>query len=127
MLFPDALDKVSDRLLGPFNIEIVVEPINIKISDAVMNFQESGTEVSKKVFSGCGNPVLGNRKRRSARRDERKIAKAEISFEPLYTVTNNKKKLKNKKDNKHADDRIPILEKHIGEIKQVSLLAFLFE
>ena len=46
----DALMKVSDRLLGPFNIELVVDPIDIKISDAVMNFQENGYEVSQKVL-----------------------------------------------------------------------------
>ena len=33
------MEKVSERLLGPFNIVMVVEPINIKISEAIMNFQ----------------------------------------------------------------------------------------
>lgn len=45
----DALMKVADRLLGPFNIELVVDPIDIKISDAIMNFQENGYEISQKV------------------------------------------------------------------------------
>jgi len=57
----DALVKVSDRLLGVFNIELVVDPIDIKISDAVMNFQENGYEVSQKVFKGCGKPRLDKR------------------------------------------------------------------
>lgn len=43
------MEKVSDRLLGPFNIEVVVEPINIKISEAIMNFQENAPDVSEKV------------------------------------------------------------------------------
>lgn len=34
-----SFERVSDRLLGPFNIVMVVEPINIKISEAIMNFQ----------------------------------------------------------------------------------------
>lgn len=38
-LFVSQMEKVSDRLLGPFNIVMVVEPINIKISEAIMNFQ----------------------------------------------------------------------------------------
>lgn len=42
--------KVADRLLGPFNIELVVDPIDIKISDAIMNFQENGYEISQKVW-----------------------------------------------------------------------------
>jgi len=29
---------------------MVVEPIDIKISEAIMNFQENGLEVSQKVF-----------------------------------------------------------------------------
>lgn len=37
--FVNAMEKVSERLLGPFNIVMVVEPINIKISEAIMNFQ----------------------------------------------------------------------------------------
>jgi hypothetical protein len=44
------MEKVTDRLLGPFNIEMVVEPIDIKISEAIMNFQENGADVSQKVF-----------------------------------------------------------------------------
>jgi hypothetical protein len=43
------MEKVTDRLLGPFNIEMVVEPIDIKISEAIMNFQENGPEVSQRV------------------------------------------------------------------------------
>lgn len=48
--YADALMKVADRLLGPFNIELVVDPIDIKISDAIMNFQENGYEISQKVY-----------------------------------------------------------------------------
>jgi hypothetical protein len=49
--YADALMKVADRLLGPFNIELVVDPIDIKISDAIMNFQENGYEISQKVYT----------------------------------------------------------------------------
>lgn len=35
--------------MGPFNIEVVVEPINIKISEAIMNFQENAQQVSQRV------------------------------------------------------------------------------
>lgn len=37
--FVASMDKITERLLGPFNIVMVVEPINIKISEAIMNFQ----------------------------------------------------------------------------------------
>ena len=41
--------KLADRLEGPFNIESVVDPIDVKISDAIMNFQENSDTVSSKV------------------------------------------------------------------------------
>lgn len=64
-LISEAVNNVADRLLGPFNIEMLVRPINLKISEAIMNFQENSREVSQKVFAGCGRPLLGRRRRRS--------------------------------------------------------------
>lgn len=61
--FVDGVEKVSERLLGPFNVVMVVEPINIKISEAIMNFQERNKEISGQVFQGCGRPLLGRRRR----------------------------------------------------------------
>ncbi|XP_014294388.1 glypican-6 [Halyomorpha halys] len=65
--FIDVTDKVVDRLLGPFNIEMVVEPIDIKISEAIMIFQENAQQVSQRVFTGCGKPTLGRNKRDTTR------------------------------------------------------------
>ena len=59
--FISALEGVIDRLLGPYNVEAVVEPIHIKISEAIMNFQESGPDLSQAVFSDCGKPKLRSR------------------------------------------------------------------
>ncbi|XP_044735843.1 glypican-4 [Chrysoperla carnea] len=61
--YVEAMDKVAERLIGPFNIEMVVEPINIKISDAIMNFQDRGPNISQRVFQGCGTPDHERRKR----------------------------------------------------------------
>lgn len=61
--YVDAMVKIGERLENPFNIDNVVQPVNYKISDAIMNFQESGVDISKKVFKGCGPPQLGRRKR----------------------------------------------------------------
>lgn len=59
--FIESLASLSERLVGPFNVEMTVEPISIKISDAIMNFQESGFQVTQKVFELCGTPRLGRR------------------------------------------------------------------
>ncbi|XP_059219243.1 glypican-6 isoform X2 [Stomoxys calcitrans] len=61
--YAGAMDKVAERLLGSFNIVMVVEPINIKISEAIMNFQDSGHDITNRVFQGCGRPTLGRSKR----------------------------------------------------------------
>ncbi|MGH0150340.1 UNVERIFIED_CONTAM: hypothetical protein FKN15_047553 [Acipenser sinensis] len=55
-LVRDAMLLVAERLEGPFNIEAVMEPIDVKISEAIMNMQENSMQVSSKVFQGCGQP-----------------------------------------------------------------------
>lgn len=47
---------VADRLQGPFNIEAVIEPVDIKISEAIMAMQENSMQVSAKVR--CQNVIL---------------------------------------------------------------------
>lgn len=46
----DAMLLVADRLEGPVNIEAVIEPIDIKISDAIMTMQDNSMVVSAKVL-----------------------------------------------------------------------------
>ena len=41
---------LSDRLAGPFNAENVILPLDVSISEAIMNFQESGFKVGSKIF-----------------------------------------------------------------------------
>ncbi|KAK2920079.1 hypothetical protein Q8A73_002283 [Channa argus] len=55
-LFIDAMLLVADRLEGPVNIEAVIEPIDIKISEAIMAMQDNSMVVTGKVFQGCGQP-----------------------------------------------------------------------
>uniref|UniRef100_A0A667WVP8 Glypican 6a n=1 Tax=Myripristis murdjan TaxID=586833 RepID=A0A667WVP8_9TELE len=55
-VFIDAMLLVADRLEGPFNIEAVIEPIDVKISEAIMTMQDNSMQVSAKVFQGCGQP-----------------------------------------------------------------------
>ena len=44
--FSDSILTLSDRLAGPFNAENVILPLDVSISEAIMNFQESGFKVS---------------------------------------------------------------------------------
>uniref|UniRef100_A0A673H806 Glypican-6-like n=1 Tax=Sinocyclocheilus rhinocerous TaxID=307959 RepID=A0A673H806_9TELE len=52
----DAMLLVTERLEGPFNMEFVMEPIDVKISEAIMNMQENSMQLSYQVFQGCGQP-----------------------------------------------------------------------
>ena len=45
----DELLRLATRLKGPFNIEHVVVPIDVKISDAIMIFQENAESITDKV------------------------------------------------------------------------------
>ncbi|XP_055377169.1 glypican-6 [Condylostylus longicornis] len=112
--FVAAIVKLSERLLGPFNIVMVVEPINIKISEAIMNFQETGQDISNQVFTGCGRPTLG-RKRRNLYSDKIAISNnesdildidAQIEDEVITDSNNN-----NNNNNEHRlNKRSPISE-----------------
>uniref|UniRef100_A0A8C4SJ34 Glypican 4 n=1 Tax=Erpetoichthys calabaricus TaxID=27687 RepID=A0A8C4SJ34_ERPCA len=104
--FMDAMLNLAERLEGPFNIESVMDPIDVKISDAIMNMQENSMQVSQKVFQGCGQPKLGvasraarsvpdngfNTRFRPYTPDERPTTAAGTSLDRL--VTEVKKKLK---------------------------------
>ncbi|XP_051927524.1 glypican-4 [Hippocampus zosterae] len=67
--FLDAMLALVERLEGPFNFESVMDPIDVKISDAIMNMQENSMQVSQKVFHGCGQPKpsMTFRSKRSAK------------------------------------------------------------
>ncbi|XP_067298326.1 glypican-6a isoform X1 [Pseudorasbora parva] len=55
-LFIDAMLLVAEKLAGPFDIEAVMEPIDLKISEAIMTMQDNSIQVSSKIFQGCGHP-----------------------------------------------------------------------
>ncbi|XP_061619497.1 glypican-6a isoform X2 [Phyllopteryx taeniolatus] len=47
--FTDAMLLVAERLQGPFHIEAVIEPIDLKISEAIMTMQDNNKILSAKV------------------------------------------------------------------------------
>ena len=48
----DALYQVSEKLEGPFNMELAAESISVKVSEAIMHMQENSVSISTKV-SDC--------------------------------------------------------------------------
>lgn len=49
IVFTEAMKQLASRLEGPFNIESVVDPIDVKISDAIMTLQENSLRVKEQV------------------------------------------------------------------------------
>ena len=66
-----ALSQLAERLGRAFNVETIILPLDINISDAIMSFQESGFQITQKVFDACGKPdYLASPGRRERRKRE---------------------------------------------------------
>ena len=77
-------------MAGPFDVEAVVDPIGVKISEAIMNFQESGYEVTGKVVQDCGTPRLSKRQVRKHNKHPQRLSVFQVKLflirEPLLNV-----------------------------------------
>ncbi|XDV37182.1 hypothetical protein PO909_006832 [Leuciscus waleckii] len=60
--FLDSMLGLAERLEGPFNFESVMDPIDVKISDAIMNMQENSMQVSQKVWQPKPNTAFRTRR-----------------------------------------------------------------
>lgn len=47
----DALYQVSEKLEGPFNMELAADSISVKVSEAIMHMQENSVSISTKVWA----------------------------------------------------------------------------
>lgn len=59
--FIDALLNLANRLESSFNIESVVNPIGVKISEAIMDFQENHVAILQTLYDKCGKLRLARR------------------------------------------------------------------
>lgn len=50
----DALYQVSEKLEGPFNIELAADSVSVKVSEAIMHMQENSVSISTKVCKNRG-------------------------------------------------------------------------
>ncbi|KRX41937.1 Glypican-6, partial [Trichinella murrelli] len=82
----DHLLQLLERLEGPYNIETVINPIDIQISEAIMIFQDKGKEISDKVFAGCGRPKLLSRVKRQPKM--KSVDLKELRFGPVASRPN---------------------------------------
>ncbi|KAE8620317.1 hypothetical protein XENTR_v10010193 [Xenopus tropicalis] len=71
----DGLQEVAERLAGSFNIELAMESIAVKISEAIMSLQEESVQLTAQIFQTCGTPPPA-RSRRSPGEDPRQRFRA---------------------------------------------------
>ncbi len=75
----ESMLALTERLAGNFNLETTVLPLDISISSAIMNLQESGFQVTQRAFGLCGQPkVVGRRKREALDKREAKVESGSI-------------------------------------------------
>ncbi|OWF36477.1 glypican-6-like [Mizuhopecten yessoensis] len=65
----EAMKQLATRLEGPFNIESVVDPIDVQISNAIMTLHDNGEEISDQIKQGCSISQLGRSKRNARSSD----------------------------------------------------------
>lgn len=51
--YVSALDELALKLSTSYNIETIIAPLDVQISEAIMNFQENGPNISEQVFQTC--------------------------------------------------------------------------
>ena len=73
--YVEAMLKIARELEGTFSLEATLGPINVKVSEAIMNFQESGVSITQRVFAACGRK--GIQKREAKFDDEAKDEREE--------------------------------------------------
>lgn len=52
-----ALAELAKKLSLHYNIGSVIGPLDVQISEAIMNFQENAPNISQQVFQVCGRPT----------------------------------------------------------------------
>uniref|UniRef100_A0A8C4YI01 Glypican 4 n=1 Tax=Gopherus evgoodei TaxID=1825980 RepID=A0A8C4YI01_9SAUR len=97
--FIDSMLMVAERLEGPFNIESVMDPIDVKISDAIMNMQENKinlvTDVkeklkqAKKFWSSLPGNICNDEKMAAGRVIEDECWNGSAKSRYVFAVTGN--------------------------------------
>lgn len=54
--FVNSFVDLASKLSSKYNIATVIDPLDTKVSDAIMNFQDNGLNITAKVFNVCGKP-----------------------------------------------------------------------
>lgn len=51
-----SLSELAHKLSTSYNIETIIEPLDVQISEAIMNFQENATNITYQIYKTCGGP-----------------------------------------------------------------------
>lgn len=65
--YVQALGDLGSKLSINYNIDTVVTPLDVQISEAIMNFQENGQNITQFIYLKCGPADFQNNERNSLR------------------------------------------------------------
>lgn len=86
-----ALNDLAMKLSNRYNLETIIAPLDIQISEAIMNFQENAQNISQHVFQACGGDNNNQQHISSFRAPPKRIGKRAAipsSIEPPVNVRN---------------------------------------
>lgn len=53
-----SLVDLAKKMTTTYNIETIIAPLSLHLSEAIMTFQENGKNISDHLFNTCGKPVI---------------------------------------------------------------------
>lgn len=74
-----ALDELALKLSTSYNIETIIAPLDVQISEAIMNFQENGSNITQQVYMNC-----------ATRTSSAMSAGSDFQLSPIRPMSNNK-------------------------------------
>ena len=112
-LLSAALGTLSERLQGPYDLEMIIFDLDVKISTAVMEFQNQGHKITQSVFEECG----------TVRTAKREAFSEDIEFEdqiPDEAKIDKIKDFSTAKDLVKANSRRSDFDKLVNEVRKIS-------
>jgi len=55
-----SLAELAKKLSVQYNIETIIAPLDVQISEAIMNFQDNAQNISHQVFQACGRATVNS-------------------------------------------------------------------
>lgn len=96
-----SLSDLATKLSSSYNIETIITPLDVQISEAIMNYQENAPNITQHVYNVCGQAITGQNGYRPGlyRAQTNRIIRRAANSAPLAVTSNHNQRL-----NQHNSD-----------------------